>query len=172
MKDKNISEALTFDDVLLVPAHSNILPRDVSLQTRLTANIQLNIPLLSAIGENRQVDQYGGMLFLSGLVYRYLGGEQHQPLLMIVLTASISSLAVLFGLLGYGMKKWKYPRAPLILGFILGPLAEDYLHKSIGVYGITFLMRPIVLVLLAMVVLSLGYSLWQTLKGKKKKKER
>lgn len=81
------------------------------------------------------------------------------------------ALAVLFGLLGYGMKKWKYPRAPLILGFILGPLAEDYLHKSIGVYGIGFLMRPIVLVLLAMVVLSLGYSLWQTFKGKKKSKE-
>lgn len=43
-----IEEALTFDDVLLVPAHSDILPRDVSLQTRLTAQIQLNIPLLSA----------------------------------------------------------------------------------------------------------------------------
>jgi 4-amino-4-deoxy-L-arabinose transferase-like glycosyltransferase len=57
---------------------------------------QSNNPLFSAIGENRQVDQYGGMLFLSGLVYRYLGGEQHQPLLMIVITASISSLALLF----------------------------------------------------------------------------
>ncbi len=43
-----IEEALTFDDVLLVPAHSDILPRDVSLKTRLTAQIQLNIPLLSA----------------------------------------------------------------------------------------------------------------------------
>ncbi|MGD8785691.1 MAG: IMP dehydrogenase [Thioalkalispiraceae bacterium] len=43
-----LEEALTFDDVLLVPAHSDILPRDVSLQTRLTAEIQLNIPLLSA----------------------------------------------------------------------------------------------------------------------------
>lgn len=58
---------------------------------------QSNSPLWSSIGDNRQVDQYGGMVFLSGLVYRYLGGEQHQPLLMIVLTASISSLAVLFG---------------------------------------------------------------------------
>ena len=43
-----IEEALTFDDVLLVPAHSDVLPRDVSLQTRLTAQIQLTIPLLSA----------------------------------------------------------------------------------------------------------------------------
>ncbi|MEQ1667247.1 MAG: IMP dehydrogenase [Sulfuriferula sp.] len=43
-----IQKALTFDDVLLVPAHSDILPRDVSLQTRLTREITLNIPLLSA----------------------------------------------------------------------------------------------------------------------------
>ncbi|MDP4027933.1 MAG: IMP dehydrogenase [Gallionella sp.] len=43
-----IQKALTFDDVLLVPAYSNVLPRDVSLRTRLTRNISLNIPLLSA----------------------------------------------------------------------------------------------------------------------------
>ena len=41
-------QALTFDDVLLVPQESNVLPRDVELQTRLTNNITMNIPLLSA----------------------------------------------------------------------------------------------------------------------------
>jgi len=41
-------EALTFDDVLLLPAYSNVLPRDTSLRTRLTRNIALNIPLVSA----------------------------------------------------------------------------------------------------------------------------
>jgi IMP dehydrogenase len=43
-----LQKALTFDDVLLVPAQSDILPRDVSLKTRLTRNIHLNIPILSA----------------------------------------------------------------------------------------------------------------------------
>ena len=43
-----LQKALTFDDVLLVPAHSEILPRDVSLQTRLTRTITLNLPLVSA----------------------------------------------------------------------------------------------------------------------------
>jgi len=43
-----IQTALTFDDVLLVPAHSSVLPRDTSLVTRLTRNISLNIPLVSA----------------------------------------------------------------------------------------------------------------------------
>lgn len=41
-------KALTFDDVLLLPAYSNVLPRDVSLVTKLTRNITINIPLLSA----------------------------------------------------------------------------------------------------------------------------
>ncbi|MQY50392.1 IMP dehydrogenase [Rhodocyclus gracilis] len=43
-----IQKALTFDDVLLVPAHSAILPRDVSLRTRFTRNISLDLPLVSA----------------------------------------------------------------------------------------------------------------------------
>jgi len=43
-----IQKALTFDDVLLVPAHSTILPRDVDLSTQLTRSIRLNLPLLSS----------------------------------------------------------------------------------------------------------------------------
>ncbi len=43
-----VQKALTFDDVLLIPAHSTILPRDVSLKTRLTRTITLNLPLVSA----------------------------------------------------------------------------------------------------------------------------
>jgi IMP dehydrogenase len=43
-----IQKALTFDDVLLLPAHSRVLPREVSLKTRLTRNLELNIPLVSA----------------------------------------------------------------------------------------------------------------------------
>jgi len=45
---QKIQEALTFDDVLLVPAHSVILPREADLKTRLTKTISLNIPVLSA----------------------------------------------------------------------------------------------------------------------------
>jgi IMP dehydrogenase len=48
MLESNLPEGLTFDDVLLLPAHSLILPRDVDLTTRLTDNILLNIPLVSA----------------------------------------------------------------------------------------------------------------------------
>ena len=43
-----VQKAYTFDDVLLVPAHSNMLPRDVSLDTQFTRNIRLHLPLVSA----------------------------------------------------------------------------------------------------------------------------
>src|SRR5579872_224738 len=43
-----VQDAYTFDDVLLLPAESSVLPKDVDLKTRLTRNITLNIPLLSA----------------------------------------------------------------------------------------------------------------------------
>ena len=46
--DKIRYRALTFDDVLIVPAHSTILPREVSLKTQLTESLSLNTPLLSA----------------------------------------------------------------------------------------------------------------------------
>ena len=46
--DKFAKEGLTFDDVLLVPAESDVLPRDVDVSTYLTKNIKLNIPLISS----------------------------------------------------------------------------------------------------------------------------
>jgi len=45
---KVIGEALTFDDVSLVPAFSDVLPKDVDLETSLTTELKLNVPLISA----------------------------------------------------------------------------------------------------------------------------
>ena len=74
-----LQKALTFDDVLLVPAHSQILPRDVSLATQLTRNISLNLPLLSAamdtVTEGRlaiALAQEGGI----GIIHKNLSPKQ------------------------------------------------------------------------------------------------
>ncbi len=48
LSDDNLREALTFDDVLLVPGESSVLPRDVDVTTRLTRRIRLNMPLVSS----------------------------------------------------------------------------------------------------------------------------
>ena len=46
--EKFVKEGLTFDDVLLVPAYSQVIPRDIELKTKLSKKITLNTPLLSA----------------------------------------------------------------------------------------------------------------------------
>jgi hypothetical protein len=53
-------------------------------------------PLFETILGNRKTDQYGGLLFISALVYRYLGPENHPPLMMTTIVAAISALAVIF----------------------------------------------------------------------------
>src|SRR5919204_1240260 len=48
MQDRIAYQGITFDDVLLEPAHSDVLPRDVDVRTQLTAGIRLNLPILSS----------------------------------------------------------------------------------------------------------------------------
>lgn len=74
-----IQEALTFDDVLLVPAHSTVLPRDVDMKTQLTRTISLNIPIISAamdtVTESRlaiAIAQEGGI----GIIHKNMTVEQ------------------------------------------------------------------------------------------------
>ena len=74
-----IEDALTFDDVLLVPSHSTVLPKDVQLTTQLTKKISLNIPFLSAamdtVTEARLaigLAQEGGL----GIVHKNMSIEQ------------------------------------------------------------------------------------------------
>jgi IMP dehydrogenase len=72
-------EALTFDDVLLKPAYSNVLPKEVDLRTRVTREIELNIPLLSAAMDTVTAGrlaialaQEGGM----GIIHKNMSAEQ------------------------------------------------------------------------------------------------
>ena len=80
-------EALTFDDVLLIPAHSRVMPKEVSLKTSLTREIQLNIPLISAamdtVTEARlaiSMAQEGGI----GIIHKNMTGEQQAAEVQIV----------------------------------------------------------------------------------------
>jgi len=77
-KMRVIQKALTFDDVLLLPAHSRVLPREVSLKTRLTRKLELNLPLVSAamdtVTEARlaiAIAQEGGI----GIIHKSLSAQ-------------------------------------------------------------------------------------------------
>ncbi len=72
-------DALTFDDVLLVPAHSAIMPKDVDLRTQLTRDIQLNIPLLSAAMDTVTESRFAIALALEGgigIVHKNMTAKQ------------------------------------------------------------------------------------------------
>jgi IMP dehydrogenase len=74
-----IQEALTFDDVLLVPAHSTVLPKDADLSTQLTRGIRLNIPLISAAMDTVTESRLAIALALEGgigIVHKNMTGEQ------------------------------------------------------------------------------------------------
>jgi TctA family transporter len=72
-----------------------------------------------------------------------------------------------FGALGWIMKQLKWPRPPLILGFVLGDIFERYLFVSVERYGLEWLTRPVVVVLLALAFAGLARPLWQDLRFRK-----
>jgi TctA family transporter len=75
-------------------------------------------------------------------------------------------VVVVFGLLGYFMRRYGYPRPAMILGLVLGDLMEKYLYRSVASYGFTWLGRPAVITLLAIATLSLVMTLRGRLKAR------
>jgi TctA family transporter len=70
-----------------------------------------------------------------------------------------------FGMLGWAMKHFKWPRPPLVLGFILGGILERYMFISIERYGISWMLHPVVMVMFTMAALSLMGPLLQDIRA-------
>ena len=79
------------------------------------------------------------------------------------------TIVLLFGALGLWMERIQWPRSPLVLGLVLGPLAENKLFLSTGNYGAAWLTRPTVLVLIGLVLAGILYPILKT-KWKESKK--
>jgi len=77
-------------------------------------------------------------------------------------------LLSLLGTLGYFLKKYEWPRPPFVIGFILGPIAEDSFHKAMSLWGPAFLLRPGALVMIALIVLTIGFYVFRLVKHKPK----
>jgi TctA family transporter len=88
----------------------------------------------------------GGLLIPFVLVLALLGsylsrGQWENLVLILVL-----------GFLGYGLKRFNWPRPPFVIGLVLGPIAEESLHKALALWGPAFLLRPISVVLVLIIV--------------------
>ncbi len=84
----------------------------------------------------------------------YIYGGNWQNLVLILVMGSI----------GYLFKRHDWPRAPFVIGVILGPIAEDSLLKSLALGGFAFFLRPISMVLMALIVGSIGFYIWRSRK--------
>jgi TctA family transporter len=73
---------------------------------------------------------------------------------------------VAFGLLGYFMRRFGYPRPAMILGLVLGNLMEKYLYRSVASYGFGWLSRPAVIVLLILATISFMFTIRGRLRSK------
>jgi TctA family transporter len=69
-----------------------------------------------------------------------------------------------FGILGYFMRRYGYPRPAMILGLVLGDLMEKYLYRSVASYGFSWLARPAVIILLVLAAASFVFTVRGRLK--------
>src|SRR5262249_33822857 len=87
----------------------------------------------------------------------YTANNQYGDLIMMLLCGAIGWLMVVAG----------WPRAPFVLGLVLGKIAENYLYISVARYQAAWLGRPIVLVLFAIAVVVIFYPIFQAWRGRR-----
>jgi len=73
-------------------------------------------------------------------------------------------ILVVFSALGYGLLKFGWPRAPFVIGLVLGAIAEKSLNTALALWGLNFFLRPLSLVLIALIVLTIAFAIY---KGRK-----
>lgn len=93
----------------------------------------------------------GAMLIPFVLLLAFLGAYLSESVWENIL------LLLGIGVLGYFLKKYGWPRPPFVIGLVLGRIAEDSIHKALAIWGPTFFFRPLSLVLIAMIILTIGF---------------
>src|SRR5271157_1699906 len=121
------------------------------------------------------------LLFLNQLVkITYVRGSVIIPLILLLIYLGTFAeknafpdliLMLFFGVLGWVMQRLHWPRPPFILGLVLGNLAESRLFLSVNNYGLAWLLRPAVLVIMALTLAGAFYPLFRRMREKKERKE-
>jgi len=101
----------------------------------------------------------GGLLIPFVITLAFLGAFlSHAAWENIVLLCGL-------GVLGYFLKKYRWPRPPFVIGLILGSIAENSLHKALAIWGPGFFLRPLSLVFIALIFGSVGVYFWRVRKN-------
>ncbi|HZU07642.1 MAG TPA: tripartite tricarboxylate transporter permease [Chloroflexota bacterium] len=143
----------------------------------LTKNLHITFSLVWIIVVTNIITVGVCFLFLNQLVkITYVRAHLLVPFLILLIfigafTTNNTHLDLLvmlaFGALGYAMVTLGWPRPPLVLGLVLGKLAETYLYLSVGRYGWEWLFRPLVIVLLLIALAAVCYPTLAAWRGRK-----
>lgn len=139
----------------------------------LDKNVALTFSMVWVIVVSNILTVAISLLFINQLVkITYVRGSLVIPFILFLVffgayaeknTTFDVGLVLLFGALGWVMVQTNWPRPPLLLGLVLGRLAERYLFLSVGRYEWEWLTRPMVLVFIAAIVAVVVFSAWQQL---------
>jgi TctA family transporter len=88
----------------------------------------------------------------------YINEGQWENLIVLVMLSAI----------GYALLRAGWPRAPFVIGLVLGKIAEESLNKALALWGLNFFLRPLSLVLIALIVLTIAFAVYKARKPAKK----
>ena len=105
----------------------------------------------------------------------FVNGAVLVPFILVLVTVGAyanegqwENLVILMGisLIGWALMRWDWPRAPFVIGLVLGKIAEESLHKALGLWGMSFFTRPLSLVLIGMICATIAYAVYTNARGK------
>ena len=96
-------------------------------------------------------------IVVMAVVGAYVSEGQWQNLVVLVVLSA----------LGYGLLRFNWPRAPFVIGIVLGKIAEESLHKALELWGLQFFTRPLSLVLIAVITFTIAYAVYQNLRPRR-----
>lgn len=96
-------------------------------------------------------------VFVLVVLGAYINEGQWENLVILVVLSAI----------GYALLRAGWPRAPFVIGLVLGKIAEESLNKALALWGMNFFLRPLSLVLIGLIVLTIGYAVYKARKPAK-----
>ncbi|MEA2951426.1 MAG: putative tricarboxylic transport rane protein [Alphaproteobacteria bacterium] len=76
-------------------------------------------------------------------------------------------ILVALSVIGYGLLRAGWPRAPFVIGLVLGKIAEESLHKALDLWGLEFFLRPLSLFLVGLIVATIGFAIYKSMRPPK-----